>query len=531
MLGPLCLDILAFVRRGKNESKYDQPKGFDEIAKLARPGAEQAPFRILGACRDADVPDYYIRLICRLLLTNTWPPEADDATRDAETREVARYIVSFLLQSTIHLDLILLAIDDIPHSDEISWAVVEFVYRYGCNFMFLLASRPITGEDMNIDVNFWEQLFTCDIKEGNMIHIELEALTQTELELLVQEHAKKNSAEIAAGRVAKEVFVQSGGMPQLASEILDRKFSAMSGQNKKCSPKPNTAKKVSLHYHSSFSINFCFALLTLVHPSLPILAQEFMPKNSLRSLGLNLDRQHSDASLSSASAGSGSFANVGEHMLHRMDVLSPETRTHVNLGAILGPSFESLDVVRVMERYRGISDEEKEQHCRSVLESLEQAAECGILEEDLSGAGMSMSFCAGDESFLAQDRITYKFTHADWQKNILKIVLDSWKREMYQLLAESLEDRFDFNSRNPDRAIRHLFEPFKGGKKKGKNISVASELALKIGKQLIGQGKGRQSLEVYQKALNLWLEKKDDKEVVLVMEDEEGKIVAVVCHL
>jgi DNA-binding transcriptional ArsR family regulator len=145
------------------------------------------------------------------------------------------------------------------------------------------------------------------------------------------------------------------------------------------------------------------------------------------------------------------------------------------------------------------------------------------LEEDLTGAGMSMSFCAQNEFLTQQNRVTYKFTHGDWRKNILKVVLDSWKREMYRLLAESLEERFDAKSKNLDRAIRQLLEPFSGGKKKVENLGVASELALKIGEQMTCVGKARYSLQIYQKALDLWLQPDKDDGMVLVMEDEDGK--------
>ena len=229
-------------------------------------------------------------------------------------------------------------------------------------------------------------------------------------------------------------------------------------------------------------------------------------------------RQPSFSSLGGGSGHSGSVAQVGEHMLHRMDLLSPETRTHINLGAILGPAFESADVVSVMERYRGISEKEKSRHRASVLDSLAQAAESGILEEDVTGAGNSMSFCAQENFMAGHESITYKFTHDNWRKQILKVVLDSWKKDMYLLLAESLEARFDFKSRRPDREIRQLFEPFKGGKKKGKNISIASELALKIGEKMIQTGKGRYSLRIYQRALDYWL-KEDEAQDILVMSE------------
>lgn len=231
-------------------------------------------------------------------------------------------------------------------------------------------------------------------------------------------------------------------------------------------------------------------------------------------------RQPSFSSLGSGVSGHSGNAQVGEHMLHRMDLLTPEARTHINLGAILGPAFESADVISVMERYRGISDRDRDRHRESVLESLEQAAESGILEEDLTGAGNSMSFTAQETFMMGQESVTYKFTHDDWRKQILKVVLDSWKRDMYLLLAESLEARFDFKSRRPDREIRKLFDPFKGGKKKGKNISVASELALKIGEQMIHSGKGRYSLRIYQRALDYWL-KADEAEHILILSEGE----------
>lgn len=230
-------------------------------------------------------------------------------------------------------------------------------------------------------------------------------------------------------------------------------------------------------------------------------------------------------SIDSGSGHNTNIAQMGEHMLHRMDLLSPEARTHINLGAILGPAFESTDVISIMERYRGISEKDREAHRESILESLAQAAESGILEEDLTGAGNSMSFCA-QETFVGQESITYRFTHHNWRTNILETVLNSWKRDMYVLLAESLEARFDFGSERPDHAIRQLFDPFKGGKKKGKNISVASELALKIAEKLTMSGQGIYSLRIYKKALDLWLKADQGRDILLM---DEGKISVLQC--
>lgn len=251
VVGPIFLDIISFVRRARSESRYDRPKGFDEIEKLAKPGAERIPLHFLAACREAEVPDRYICLLAHLLLANTWPSDVDESSRASKAREVARYLVTVLLQSTIHIDLILFSIDDIPHADELSWTVIELIWQYNCNVMLLLASRPVKGTDMNISPVFWDHLFAQRAKEGNFHFLELKALTRDNLEQLVKKYAMENMTSSlsndAMSAIAKDVFVQSGGMPQLATQLLDRKFSNLSGsRNSSQSPKPNGAKKVSL---------------------------------------------------------------------------------------------------------------------------------------------------------------------------------------------------------------------------------------------------------------------------------------------
>lgn len=488
VVGPLFLDMLAFVRRANKEDGYKKPSGFDEVAALAK--IEKAPLQILGACRDADVPDWCILTICNLLIARVWPDEADKASMETQVTEVARYLVTVLLQSTIYLDFVVWAIDDIPHADLLSWKVLELLHQYSCNFMLLMGSRPVVGSDMNIDLQFWEDINSTGEINGTFLPLALKALTKDDLGLLVKRYAAKYEwdASIDLSSVTKNIFVQSGGVPNLAAQILEKTSDRITGKVEVKSRKASEKKSIS-------------------------------PNNSLSRLDMMKGgyQRPSTRSVDSGSTHGGSVAQLDEHMLHRMDLLTPEARTHINLGAILGPAFESADVISIMERYRGISDQEREDHRQSVLESLAQAAESGILEEDLTGAGNSMSFCA-QENFTGQDSITYKFTHADWRKNILKVVLDSWKRAMYLLLAESLEARFEFKNARPDRAIRKLFDPFKGGKKKGKNISVASELALKIGTKLENLGKGIHSMKIYQRALDLWL-KPDEEGDILVMSE------------
>lgn len=245
MVGPLCLDILAFVRRERNENMYKKPDGFDAIAKLAKVGSEHSPFQILGACRDAEVPDVYIRAICHLLLTQSWPTQVEDSARESQITEVARYIVTILLQSTIHLDFIALAVDDIPHADPLSWKVIELLHQYSCNFLLLMGSRPVVGADMNVDLLFWQQLNDEWKKEGSFLPLKLSAMTKTDLDLFVRKYASSKgwSDDLDLAAIAKDVFVHSGGVPQLAAQILERKSAKINGRSE--SPKRGTRRNGS----------------------------------------------------------------------------------------------------------------------------------------------------------------------------------------------------------------------------------------------------------------------------------------------
>lgn len=221
--------MLAFVRRGNDESNHKKPDGFDEIAKLAKQGSEITPMQILGACRDAEVPDVSIRSICHLLLTQSWPTKADETERQALINDVARSIVAILLQSTIHLDFIAWAIDDIPHADRLSWKVIELLHNYSCNFMLLMASRPMAGSDMNIELQFWEFLNDKGKEDGSFLHLELSPMTQDDVDVLVKNYAadKEWHASVELSDIAKEIFVQSGGIPHLAAQMLEGKSSRM----------------------------------------------------------------------------------------------------------------------------------------------------------------------------------------------------------------------------------------------------------------------------------------------------------------
>ena len=106
---------------------------------------------------------------------------------------------------------------------------------------------------------------------------------------------------------------------------------------------------------------------------------------------------------------------IEELLLNRLDELSPVVRSHLNLGAILGFSFQERDIIHVMERYNDVAEDSTDSFAESVHASLQETVQCGILK------------CSPDGS-------TYTFSHQLWMKTIALCILDEWKDEMRALI-------------------------------------------------------------------------------------------------
>lgn len=117
-----------------------------------------------------------------------------------------------------------------------------------------------------------------------------------------------------------------------------------------------------------------------------------------------------------------------------MDSLPKSIRTHLHLGAILGLSFQLLDVILVMERYISVRDKDKLKHAESVRDSLKEAVRQGILEEVTAPEGGSERNSKNNHPYADKNK-AFKFTHDNWRKKLLTVTLDDYKTELQGLIC------------------------------------------------------------------------------------------------
>ncbi|CAB9521447.1 cyclase type 10 [Seminavis robusta] len=397
VLGPVLLDILARAGKKPEVACADDCPAVETVhgpagTALCNSDGAVAVEQFYAACLDANVTNEYIEAIYSLVFHHKWPDlegtedsysniAASHCWSTAEKNSLAQQVVSILLHSTVDLDLVLLGVDNVSFMDEFSWKVIEMWYANACNLIVLGASNASTVKDFNMSAAFWDYLFNEALGLNSFLHIELPPMGLDDIDKLISYHEKaKNITCLPSDAVRKEygreLYLQSGGKPRLAVDMIAR-----FGVSAVVSPEVfdgNTTKQASNR-------------------------REFHPVGSMDS------------------DGDSSFA---AHVLQRLDSVPATVRTHLNLAAILGEFFSAQDVIVVMETYRGIKAEEREDHAELVLEALHEAVSFGILNAESNDSGADIATRFG-------------FTHGAWRKKILQLTLNSWRDDILGLVEQN----------------------------------------------------------------------------------------------
>jgi tetratricopeptide (TPR) repeat protein len=461
---PLFLEILNYLHDIENPGAPPRDTteiiGNDDIVAwlqgdLSQEDASESLLHLVEICEMVEIPDQFIEILGKLVLTRNRADVVDGPNNAAHVimlNKIASYTVKAFLNCTVSFDLVVLALDDVANMDEMSWKIVELLYHHSQNMLIVSTTRPVENGDLKASVEFWENLHGEALDLGHFKELSLEPMKQSDVKQLVAKRLGHRESDVDP-QISHEVFVKSGGMPNIASEIIAQLYN---GEN-----------PVELRDSSG----------------------------------------RGDSSRAPAVAGI-DVGNIGEIVLHRMDSLPSSVRTHLNLGAILGSAFELMDVVTVFEQYRGVQKDERLKHAKSVHESLDEAVKKGILEVTDRESAIHARYNASDHPYAAHNTI-YKFTHDVWRSNILRLTLDEWKKDMHSLIAQSMETVMDSQLANDYRVLTRLFSHWKesGSAKK------AATLALKMGRSLEDIGLTHQSLIVYRESLDMWKAMDNSNEV------------------
>lgn len=186
---------------------------------------------------------------------------------------------------------------------------------------------------------------------------------------------------------------------------------------------------------------------------------------------------------------------------------------------MFGREFELSDVTTVCRGWLMIEEGYEESYVR-IVHALNDAVSEGIIDEIYEG-GQDQKHGEFDEELETDDEtleaseieklkhynVQYRFHHDTWRENILKQLLDSRKKEIHSIIADSLETSMNEGDMNTDYCF--MVKLFNHRKASGNTMKVSS-LALAIGESFVNIFLNNQAIHIYDEALAMWVSIPDD---------------------
>lgn len=173
---------------------------------------------LLSICQQAKVPMEYVEIFAGLLRTDKlenigrW---SERSSKLAEWNIIASHFVQVYTHCTASKKLVLLALDDINGMDEMSWKIIQRLYKNGNGFMVISAARNELG--VNAQPEFWNELHNKATKSERFAHIILPPLSDDNFKKV---SGKRLTRATSQRKLSQAVYLQSKGDIALAGDIL-----------------------------------------------------------------------------------------------------------------------------------------------------------------------------------------------------------------------------------------------------------------------------------------------------------------------
>ena len=182
--------------------------------------------------------------------------------------------------------------------------------------------------------------------------------------------------------------------------------------------------------------------------------------------------------------------SISEIILHRVDTFDLNLRNTLNVGAVLGEQFLSLDVLSVL---KDSSDTKEADLRQQISDSLSLAVKEGIL---CVSKGTALD---SEDVVLLDDETILTFRHSVWRSTLLGLMLDARKRDVHRKIATAMEKAMNESS-------SHIFKSklFNHWKNAG-DTSRATTAALIAGRDLQEAVRcSPETISLYKEALCMW---------------------------
>lgn len=176
--------------------------------------------RLKVLCDELDAPKGFLYLVGYHLLGHS---KSNLNTTSKEKAPILDDIINFMAKLFVHCtcqaDLIIVALDDMQHTDEMSWKVIEKLYETGENILFLCGSRPF-GVRSKVGGEFWSKLSHTQEEDERFQQLALGSLEQNDIAKMISMHLSCTVNDLDP-QFVKDIFNHTRGMPHFAYQALE----------------------------------------------------------------------------------------------------------------------------------------------------------------------------------------------------------------------------------------------------------------------------------------------------------------------
>ncbi|KAL3780068.1 hypothetical protein HJC23_007317 [Cyclotella cryptica] len=366
--------------------------------------------QFLYICEQLNAPPEFVEVVGKRLLGMKNLVAATVASGTPNSDSIVDFLADAFIRCTKHADLVVLALDDAHEMDQMSWKVVQAIFKRGENVLVLCCSRPPSTNPSAVDPGFWAELHHSFSKKDHFVEINLQPLSECEVRDLVAVTLNLSVNDIDTS-FWHNIFNTTGGMPHYLSYALEL-----------------------------------------------IKRQELFTRLGNGLIGLKKAAKEEEK----VSLG---FGSVSELLLYRLDALDSSVRNVLHLAAVLGTEFELVDAALAYDEMHGVRDFERSKTALALREAFDLAVEEGIIEESYASSGndeedvddpieAQTSLCASLGNIKLHFK-GYRKTHPAYSENQrYRFTHDSWKIIM---LEERIQECCNsFRKRNRRRGAAEL---------------------------------------------------------------------------
>jgi hypothetical protein len=173
-------------------------------------------------CRELDMPPSFLEHALHFLLGIERPKTEgkDTIVKPPPPKSMVSFMARAFKRCTQDYKLVVVALDDIHHADELSWKVLREIFETSQNVLVIGTSYPTTTCKLKADPDFWAALDQEHRQSGRFASIELGCLNKEEVAIMIMKTLGLQRNEVNED-LLHGVTIQSGGMPHFVNEILE----------------------------------------------------------------------------------------------------------------------------------------------------------------------------------------------------------------------------------------------------------------------------------------------------------------------